>query len=88
MRHLDENQILYDLQHGFRSRRSCETQLTVLIKEPHKKTLQDGKQTGVILLDLSKAFDKVNHEKLVLKLYSYVQPYPGLRHSLLAGHRL
>jgi hypothetical protein len=29
MKHLEYNNILYDLQHGFRSSRSCETQLVV-----------------------------------------------------------
>ena len=69
-RHLDENQILYDLLHSFRSRRSCGTQLTVLIEEL-LKILHDGKQTDVILLDFSKAFDKVNYVKLILKLHRY-----------------
>ena len=31
MKHLESNNILYDLQHGFRSSRSCETQLTSFI---------------------------------------------------------
>ena len=34
------------------------------------KNIQMGKQTDLILLDLSKAFDKVAHEKL-LKLHQY-----------------
>ena len=35
------------------------------------KTMQMGKQTSLILLNLSKAFGKVAHEKLILKLYHY-----------------
>ena len=70
VKHLDSNQILYDLQHGFRSKRSCETQLTMVIEEIHRN-LKEGKQTDIILLDFSKAFDKVNHEKLILKLHNY-----------------
>ena len=70
VKHLDVNQILYDLQHGFRSKRSCETQLTMLIEEIHRN-LKEGKQTDIILLDFSKAFDKVNHAKLILKLHNY-----------------
>ena len=46
------------MQHGFREKRSCETQLILLIDELAKK-MQMGKQTDLILLDFSKAFDKV-----------------------------
>ena len=62
--------ILYDLQHGFREKRSCETQLIMRVDELAKK-MQMGKQTDLILLDFSKAFDKVAHEKLLLKLHQY-----------------
>ena len=70
VKRLDRNQIFYDLQHGFHAKRSCETQLTMLIEELHQN-LQDGKQTDIILLDFSKAFDKVSHEKLIYKLHGY-----------------
>ena len=33
--------------------------------------MQMGKQTDLILLDFSKAFDKVAHDKLLLKLHHY-----------------
>ena len=59
-RHFEQNNILYDLQHGFRERRSCETQLIQLVEEVARNTSQ-GRQTDLILLDFSKAFDKVNH---------------------------
>ena len=42
----------------------------MLIVELHQN-LQDGKQTDIILLDFSKAFDKVSHEKLIYKLHGY-----------------
>ena len=58
------------MQHGFREKRSCETQLIMLIDEL-AKNMQMGKQTDLILLDFSKAFDKVAHEKLLLKLHNY-----------------
>ena len=69
-KHFTELNILYELQHGFRERRSCETQLIMLIDEL-SKTMQMGKQTDLILSDFSKAFDKVAHEKLIQKLHHY-----------------
>ena len=50
--------ILCEEQHDFRSGRSCETQLLNTIDDL-AKNLDDRKQTDVILLDFSKAFNKV-----------------------------
>ena len=69
-KHLTNSNILYELQHGFREERSCETQLVMLVDEI-SKNMQMGKQTDLILLDFSKAFDKVAHEKLISKLNFY-----------------
>ena len=66
-KHLEKHNLLYDLQHGFRECRSCETQLIQLV-EDITRSLTNGKQTDLILLDFSKAFDKVNHLKLLYKL--------------------
>ena len=35
------------------------------------RNIQKGKQTDLVLLDFSKAFDKVSHEKLIFKLNQY-----------------
>ena len=42
----------------------------MLIEELHQN-LKEGTQTDVILLDFSKAFDKVSHEKLIHKLRGF-----------------
>ena len=68
--HLDSHNLLYDLQHGFRAKRSCETQLVMLVEDMSRNAMQ-GRQTDLILLDFSKAFDKVSHEKLLYKLHQY-----------------
>jgi hypothetical protein len=70
MDHLTYYNILSDSQHGFRARGSCETQLVVTIQEL-AKTVSEGKQIDAILLDFSKAFDKVAHNRLLLKLKHY-----------------
>ena len=68
--HMDKHNLLYDLQHGFRSKRSCETQLVMLIEDLMRNSIA-GNQTDLVLLDFSKAFDKVSHQKLLLKLHRY-----------------
>ena len=45
-------------------------QLIILV-DKLAKNMQLSKQTDLILLDFSKAFDKVAHEKLLLKLHFY-----------------
>ena len=71
MSHYDRWNILWDSQHAFRKRRLCETQLIETIDDVAWH-LSDGNQVDVILLDLSKAFDKVSHSRLLYKLNYYV----------------
>ena len=65
--HLKKHNILYDLQYGFRQKRSCETQLIQLVEDLGRQLVQ-GNQVDLVLLDFSKAFDKINHLKLLFKL--------------------
>jgi hypothetical protein len=68
--HLSQNNLLSDNHHGFRARRSCETQLITTVQEL-AKNMSSGKQIDAILLDLSKAFDRVPHRRLLMKLDHY-----------------
>ena len=67
--------ILADCQHGFRSQRSCETQLVQFVHDIISNL--DGavnrghKQTDLIIMDFAKAFDKVPHRRLLHKLDYY-----------------
>ena len=70
LHHLQRRNILCEEQHSFRSGRSCESQSLNTIDD-FAKNLDDRKQTYVILLDFSKAFDKVPHHCLCLKFSHY-----------------
>ena len=81
VKHFDKHDLLYDLQRCFREKRSSDTQLTMLFEDLARNT-SAGKQTDLILLDFSKAFDKVNHSKLTWKLHQY-----GIRGNALSWVR-
>lgn len=68
--HFEELGILNESQHGFRKKRSCESQLILTIHDL-AKSLDEGGQIDAILLDFSKAFDKVPHQRLRMKLEYY-----------------
>ena len=74
-KHLTLDSILADCQHGFRSQRSCETQLVQFVHDIISNL--DGavnrghKQTDLIMMDFAKAFDKVPHMRLLHKLEYY-----------------
>jgi hypothetical protein len=70
MSHFDQYNILTDKQHGFRRKRSCETQLVTTIQKIAQNLTSKG-QVDVILLDFAKAFDKVPHRRLLHKLKFY-----------------
>ena len=64
---LSLNKILYDYQSGFRENHSTETCLSFL-NDKILKGFDDGLVTGMILIDLQKAFDTINHDILLKKL--------------------
>ena len=67
VQHLEENDILRSTQHGFISGRSCLTNLLEYLEFVTSK-IDNKEPVDVIYLDFSKAFDKVPHHRLVLKL--------------------
>ena len=68
MAYLDKHNLLHPNQHGFRKKLSCETQLIQFIQDL-SDTLNEKGQTDIIVMDFSKAFDKVDHQRLLLKLH-------------------
>jgi hypothetical protein len=64
------NSLFSDKQYGFiKGRSTCLQPLKVV--DDWVKSLEDGGQIDVIYTDFEKAFDKVPHQRLVSKLYTY-----------------
>ena len=76
LNHLDKHRVLTSLNHGFRSGYSCETQLVITVHDL-LNYFDQNKQVDTVILDFSKAFDTVPHQKLLHKLEAY-----GIRGSL------
>jgi hypothetical protein len=70
MNHLEENNLLSDQQHGFRKKRSCESQLLLFIDDL-LRNMCNGNQVDIAVMDFSKAFDVVPHSRLLHKLEFY-----------------
>ena len=64
---LDENKILYKLQSGFRKNHSTDTSLSYL-NDKILRGFDKGLFTGMILIDLQKAFDTIDHEIFLNKI--------------------
>ena len=70
LKHLDEHNILTDCQHGFRARRRCETRFLTLTDEL-VSGLDKKHQDYLIVLDFSKAFDRVPHQRILKNFDHY-----------------
>ena len=66
-KHLKDNNILYEFQSGFRTSYSTDTCL-INLQDGIRKEISQGKYVGMVLIDLQKAFDTVDHDILLEKL--------------------
>ena len=64
---LDSNSIITPAQHGFRKGKSCLSNLLEFL-EFVTDHVDQGRDVDIIYLDFSKAFDKVSHRNLAIKL--------------------
>ena len=67
---IDKNDIVYDLQCGFRSKHRTQHAILDIVNTIHSN-IDNRKYSCGIFLDLKKAFDTVNHEILLTKLEHY-----------------
>ena len=75
--YLTTNKLISDNQSGFKPGDSCVGQLLSITHEIYH-SLDNGLEVRGVFLDISKAFDKVWHERLILKLNQY-----GISENLL-----
>ena len=70
--HLNQNNLLGSSQYGFRAGHSCEHAL-IDLQEVLLDNISNNRHSIGIFLDLSKAFDVIDHKTLLYKL-----PYFGI----------
>ena len=75
---LRRNNIFFDSQYGFRSKRSCEHTIMEMVSHL-LQAKNDGKHSAGVFLELSKAFDTLDHPVLITKLERY-----GIRGQMLS----
>jgi hypothetical protein len=70
VQHLEKHKLVRGNQHGFRSGHSCLTNLLVFM-DSVTSILDSNNSADAIYLDMAKAFDKVPHMRLLLKLRAH-----------------
>ena len=76
---LIKHKLIYPSQHGFLKARPCLTNLLCFF-EDITKWMDEGSPVDVIYLDFQKAFDKLPHQRIILKLKSH-----GMGNSIING---
>jgi len=70
MNHLETHKLLSEHQFGFRRKRSTEIAATIFV-DSIRKNIDEGKMSGAIFIDLSKAFDTLSHSQIISNLENY-----------------
>ena len=78
---LNDTDQIYAKQFGFRKKHSCENAVSELVGNI-VKNLEQRKYTIAVFLDLSKAFDTLEHDVIFSKMYQY-----GIRGNCLDWYR-
>ncbi|KAF2346975.1 Reverse transcriptase domain [Trinorchestia longiramus] len=69
-KHLDDQNLFTDTQHGFRRKHSCITNLLDFFGEVDR-IYDHAKAVNLVYLDFHRAFDKVPHERLMAKVETH-----------------
>ena len=90
--YLDKNNLLYENQSGFRKAYSTDTCL-INLTDQIKLDISKGLYVGMVMIDLQKAFDTVDHEILCKKLKSmginsieWFESYLGERNQVVEAN--
>ena len=70
VRHLKQNKLINESQHGFMSNKSCTTNLLEFFEKVTAE-VDSGNVMDIVYLDFSKAFDKVPHRRLIEKISAH-----------------
>jgi len=81
-KYLQDNNIITEHQSSFRKNHSCETAIQTVLDD-RKMLVSEGDIVGAIFLDLKWAFETVDRDRLLDKLYQY-----GVRGMVLEWMRL
>ena len=83
---MESNNLLHPSHHGFRAKHNTSTALLQMM-DVWLEALDNDDITAVIMLDLSAAFDVVDHEVLLnkLKIYGFEDKETAWMHSYLTG---
>ena len=64
---MENSDWIYEGQHGFRPGYSCESQI-ITVCQDISDALDEATRLDVIIIDFSKAFDRVPHDRLLKKM--------------------
>ena len=72
------NEKLFECMSGYRKGYNTQYALMLLL-ENRKQSLDNHGYAGAVIMDLSRAFDTINHELLIAKLHAYGVTKPALK---------